>query len=479
MPQGNRGHIGIKKEVTWGTKVVGANDFALPFISETLTPDIEDVVSAAQRGILDEPISYQGEKAFAGDIVIEVKPASFGAILRSAINEPATATPAATTETELEDCEDAWVGATSVISGIDVDDKKKGSASVKIQVTSGASTGILASKAISSTDMHLDTALKLWIKSDVACDSGDLSMRISEQAAGGTGGTYQDVLVPALTAGIWLECTVNFTTMTDYNAVISVALILVVDKGEMTTHIDDVRRIVAGTSATAKQHVFTPRQATDFHADCPINPYSLEVYRDEGLAFQFVGAVFNTLKLDFSTKDKILKATCGVIAKNLTEVAVTSLAFETTNPFLWDNAVISIATSPNNDMEAFSINFDNKCVGKYALNNTSVIRKIIRDGYRAIPVTFTIDFVDRVQYALFLLGTEQAFCVKFEGAICDVATGVKYTLQIDMPLVRYTAYPINVGGPGRLVCKVNGKAKYSTSLGYAILPTLINLETGY
>ncbi|GAI73870.1 unnamed protein product, partial [marine sediment metagenome] len=84
MPVGNKGFIGIKKETTWGEKVVGDNEFYLPFASETLIANIEEILSAAQRGVPDEPKSYQGERAFAGDVLIEVHPASLGAILRSA-----------------------------------------------------------------------------------------------------------------------------------------------------------------------------------------------------------------------------------------------------------------------------------------------------------------------------------------------------------------------------------------------------------
>ncbi|MBA7567492.1 hypothetical protein ES708_09204 [subsurface metagenome] len=48
-----------------------------------------------------------------------------------------------------------------------------------------------------------------------------------------------------------------------------------------------------------------------------------------------------------------------------------------------------------------------------------------------------------------------------------------------MPLVRYLAYPINVGGPGRIGCAVTGKAKYDATAGVnrAIQFTLINEET--
>ena len=114
---------------------------------------------------------------------------------------------------------------------------------------------------------------------------------------------------------------------------------------------------------------------------------------------------------------------------------------------------------------------------KYTLNNTVILRKIIRDGFRNIPVNFTIDFVDRTEYNKFIAGEEQAFQVKFIGAECE--TGYYYTLQIDIPKLRYLTYPVNISGPGPIVCGVTGKAKYDASLGYPVKFTLINLETEY
>ena len=105
MPQGSRGYIGYKKEATWGTDPGGAATRFFPFISETLTPKIPELISAAQRGILDEPVSYQGEKSFGGDLVLEVHPVSIGHILRSALGAPAAEVLASSTETEFCDCE--------------------------------------------------------------------------------------------------------------------------------------------------------------------------------------------------------------------------------------------------------------------------------------------------------------------------------------------------------------------------------------
>ena len=478
MGQGARGHIGIKKELIWGQKEAGANDVFLPFVSETLIPNIEDVLSAAQRGILDEPKSYQGERAFGGDIVIEVHPASLGHLLRSAINEPEEATPAGTAETEIEDCEDKWDELVDggVISEVDANDYKKGTKSVKLRVTSGVAAGaILATEAIASNNMTASTHTKLWIKCSVATVLGDLQFLLDDTPNCAT--PLESLDIPALTAGVWKEVTLTIATPAGLTAVISMGLKYVTDLGECVINLDVIRKITTTGATNAKQHIFIPRQATDFHVDCPINPYTLEVYRDQGDAFQFLGAIFNTLALNFSTTDKILKATNGIIAKNLGDTPKTAPSFETTNPFTWEQAVISIAGSPNNDINTFGINYDNKCVGKYALNNTAILRKIYRDGFRTIPVNFTIDFVDRVEYNKFINGTEQDFQVKFVGAECE--TGYYYTLIIDIPKLRYLTYPVNMGGPGPIVCGVTGKAKYDESLGYPYKITLINLETGY
>ena len=478
MPQGARGHIGIKKELIWGQKVAGDNDFFLPFVSETLIPNIEEVLSAAQKGILDEPKSYQGERAFGGDVVVEVYPASLGHLLRSTVNEPEEATPAGTAETVIEDCEDKWDESVEggVISEVDANDYKKGTKSVKLRVSSGVAEGaILATEAIASNNMTASTHIKLWIKCSVETALGGLQFLLDESE--NCASPLELLDIPALTAGVWKEVTLTIATPAALTAVISMGLKYVTDLGECVINMDTVRKVTTTNATNAKQHIFIPRQATDFHADCPINPYTLEIYRDQGQAFQFLGAIFNTLALNFSTTDKILKATNGIIAKDLGDTPKTAPSFETTDPFTWKQAVISIAGAPNNDINTFGINYDNKCVGKYALNNTAILRKIYRDGLRIIPVNFSIDFVDRTEYDKFILGTEQAFQVKFVGAECEA--GYYYTLQIDIPKFRYLTYPINMSGPGPIICGVTGKAKYDATLGYPFKITLINLETGY
>jgi len=477
MPTGIRSHIMLKKEAIWGTPD-GVATITLPFISESITPDIEEIMSESQRAVVDEPVSLVGESRFGGDIVMEVHPASIGHILRSALGAPAAGVAAGTAELVLENCEDVWVGNSGVVVALDSGDYKKGSRSVKITVPAGIAAGtLLATEDFDAVDMTADTHIKLWIKCSGEVTTGQLEFLIDEQAA--CAGPDKTLNIGALAAGVWTEVTMALGTMTDENAVISVGLKYTADLGECVINIDDVRRLVTTAATTAKDHVFTPVQA-DFATLCTLPPYTLEVYRDQvnDKAWQYKGAVVNTLALSFGTGGKILKATVGVLAKEEAEIDKQSVNLETTNPFTWNQAVVKIATVQHDLLEDFTLNLDNKIVRKFSINQSSLPRMFYRDGYRTFGFTFTTDFVDKVEYNKFLLGTEQAFQIVFTGAVTTEA-GYYYKFQIDIPAMHYIAYPINVSGPGRLSVKVIGKAKYSISDGYAAKITLTNVTASY
>lgn len=490
MPQGNRGFIGIKKEVTWKTRVDGVNDVYLPFVSEGLTRDIEDVISAIQRGILDEPKSYQGEKAFGGPLVVEVHPLSIGHILRSALGAPSDGGVASSTETKICDCEAEWTSHESTITSLDPTDKKKGSYSVKIQVPAGVTDTTLLGyfNFAADIDMHLVTAFKFWIKTSIELtDEADLEFLVSESVA--CGGVPKVISVGALAINTWKEVTITATEMgagggETWDAVKSLGLKLGADLAEFTIRIDDIRMVVAGNADKAFKHIFTPMQtlAQEFGEgakDTPLWPYTFEVFRDEGQSYQFLGCVVNTMGLSFSTTDKILKANLGIIAGNAGYIDKTGNSLEVTNPFVWSDAKIYLGGVAEgnryNDLESFTLNWDNKCIAKYALNNTAIPRKIIRTGYREIPIGFTVDFTDKTEYDLFLLGTERQMRILFTGAkITGDAAETPFSLQFDIPKLRYLTWPIVNSGPGRMSVAVTGKAKFDST--YALLVTSIDDE---
>jgi hypothetical protein len=81
-------HLGVGKEVAWGTPI--AATAYLPLISESIVNEIEQVMEPELRGIADEPPQYEGLHSVKGDVVVLCKPSTLGYLLRSCLGAPAS-----------------------------------------------------------------------------------------------------------------------------------------------------------------------------------------------------------------------------------------------------------------------------------------------------------------------------------------------------------------------------------------------------
>jgi len=484
--QGERGHIAYKKETTWGTVAEPATK-VWTMNNEAIIQDIEEILSKAHRRVVDEPHSYQGLRTFGGPVELEVHPDNFGDILRSVIWDPVTGW-AARTVVVLEDCEDNWVSHVECISVLDNADYKTGSGSVKIYVPADVAAGVqIATEDFVAVDMTADEEIMIWIKSSVNTNLGDLKFLIDDTAACAT--PLELINIDALTAGVWKECTLTIATPAALGAAISIGIEMDVDLGECTIWIDDVRRVdtTGAAAATAKDHVYTPSQDDFADGDavkrCPLYPYTIEVHRDQAAAqaWQFVGSVVNTLNLKFGADQKILTAVAGILAKDVNRIAKTAIAFPTTTPFMWHQAVVSFgaAYTTNNYLESVEINIDNKLVGIPSLNNTYIIRKFYRSGPREVTVNFVTDFVDQAEYDIFVAGTEQKMRIIFTGAAIIGDLTFYNTFTLYFPKFRYMTYPISNPGSGRISVAVTGKAKYCETEDFSHKFTLRNVTADY
>ena len=88
MSYGNDGTISINFQNSYGTPVTTSNHF-IPFIEESVTPEIEDLVSANMSGIFDEGPSYRGKETIGGDIVADINMDTMGTFCRAMFG-PAT-----------------------------------------------------------------------------------------------------------------------------------------------------------------------------------------------------------------------------------------------------------------------------------------------------------------------------------------------------------------------------------------------------
>ena len=253
--------------------------------NEGIIQNIEEILSKASRGILDEPHSYQGLKTFGGPVGVEVHPDNFGDLLRSAIWAPVTNWAAASVVV-LETCEVKWTSHGECIAILDNADYKTGSGSAKIYVPADVVAGtIIATRDFAAVDMTADDQVKLWVKCSVNTDLGDFKFVLDEQAA--CAAPDVEVQIDALTAGVWKEVTLTLPDMTGLTDIISVGVEMDIDEGECILWIDDIRRIdtASAAAATAHDHVFTPSQDDFADADtvkrCPLYPYTIEVHKDQ------------------------------------------------------------------------------------------------------------------------------------------------------------------------------------------------------
>ena len=486
MTQAERGHIAYKKETTWGTVAAPATK-VWTMNDEAIIQNIEEILSRAHRRVVDEPHSYQGLKTFGGPVELEVHPDNFGDILRSVIWDPVTGW-AARAVNVLEDCEDNWVSSTGCICILDNADYKTGSGSVKISVPAGVAAGDkIATEDFGAVDMTADDEIILWIKCDKNTNLGDLHFLIDDTPACAT--PLELIDIDALTAGEWKEVTLTIATPAALGAVVSIGLEMDVDLGECTIWIDDIRRVdtTGAAAATAKDHVFTPSQDDFADGDaikrCPLYPYTIEVHRDQAAAeaWQFIGAVINTLNLKFGADQKILTAIAGILAKDVNRIAKTAVAFPITNPYMWSQAVVKTGAglATTNILESFDITIDNKIVGIPSLNNTSIIRRFYRSGPREVAVNFVTDFVDQAEYDIFVAGTEQKLQIVFTGANIVGDTGYQNTFTLYFPKFRYITYPITNPGTGRISVGITGKAKYCETEDFSHKFTLRNATGDY
>ena len=128
----------------------------------------------------------------------------------------------------------------SVTSTLETEDRREGSGSNKHVLAAGLAAGtIIASEAISSTDLSRFTHVEFWMKSTVATTAGDLQLLLDDTAA--CASPLETIDVPALTANTWELVRVALANPGSDTAIISVGLKHTNDIGAATVHIDSIR----------------------------------------------------------------------------------------------------------------------------------------------------------------------------------------------------------------------------------------------
>jgi hypothetical protein len=224
------------------------------------------------------------------------------------------------------------------------------------------------------------------------------------------------------------------------------------------------------------QHVFTPTQS-NFSNVCALPPYTFEVNRDLAQAFQYSGGVVDSLTFSFGTDSKIMKASASVIAKALAMITKTTPSFDIADPFLWNQAVITLNGVQNTNLSTLEFGVSNSLEGRATLDGTKVISRVLRNGARTFPIKFSLELQDMAEYNLFKAQNGVPLKIELTGGVISGANNYKIT--IDVPKFRFNSFPINVDGTGALTVSAEGAGKYDFTSLYGMKVTLVNSKTSY
>lgn len=211
----------------------------------------------------------------------------------------------------------------------------------------------------------------------------------------------------------------------------------------------------------------------DFGTGQPTPPYTFEVYRDVTSSQQISGVVMNTLQLDVKPNQDV-RAKIGVIGKSMAHIAKTVPSFVSTPafPFSFDTCSLQLGGAATSLIETLTINVDNQLEGIPSLNASTTIAKVRRTGPQLVEISGTVDFDDNTEFVNFINQTEQALQATFTKAN-------SFMLNIVVPRMVYTAFPVSIGGRDRNTVSFTGKGRYHTGSATAIAIELTAVNSGF
>ncbi len=199
----------------------------------------------------------------------------------------------------------------------------------------------------------------------------------------------------------------------------------------------------------------------NFSTDTPVQPISLDVFRDVTSADRYTGLVVSRLTLGCQPNQD-LRLTASMIGKATATVANTAPSYPSSplQPFAFDTASLALDGAGTALIETLTVAIDSQLEGIPALNATSQIAKIRTRGSQTIGLSGAIDFATRAEYAKFEAQSEQALTLY-------LTRPSSFSLLMAVPRFLYRTFAPTMTGPERVVVNFDGSARYAVSGTYS------------
>ena len=239
---------------------------------------------------------------------------------------------------------------------------------------------------------------------------------------------------------------------------------------------------VAITSHTGvRAHSFKAQQV-QFHqgsgSDLPT--LTVEVSRGPttatGTSFVYYNCAGNTLELTVQA-GQLAQISTDFVGREYGRKAETATSFPAAEAFLWSQASVSVGGAGHALFESLTVRLNNNLQAYPALDGRLRPNFIKRSGFRTVDVNGTITFATNSDYDLFINGSETALRVTFTGPAISASPANNAIFDIQVPAFRYTAFPININGPGRISIPFQGRGMWHSGSGTALEMTIVNTRT--
>ena len=218
------------------------------------------------------------------------------------------------------------------------------------------------------------------------------------------------------------------------------------------------------------RHTVAPRQ-TEFSAAAVLQPFTFEVHRDLGLAFQYAGALMNTVELAWGVDEKVLFASCGAIAKAMLRITATAPPFEATRPFLWNECAVTLPDpTAFTTMRSLRVRIENNIGGLWFIDGSREAARIRPTGHRIVTVTGVM-LANSAEFDQFDTRGQRALKMIFTGPV--LGTG-NIRLELNAPQFQYVTYPVRVEGADEQMVGFTGKAKYDAAVANTPLQAILD-----
>lgn len=124
--------------------------------------------------------------------------------------------------------------------------------------------------------------------------------------------------------------------------------------------------------------------------------------------------------------------------------------------------------------EALTVRLNNNLEAPSKLDGRTTPAEIKRNNFRTVEISGRLTFASDSEYDRFTQGSESQLRATFTGdRQVGVAAG-NNMLRIDAPAFRYRTFPLNLGGPGRIVVDFTGDAVFHQGSNLALEVVLAN-----